>query len=473
MDVLPGSAQSVLSTNGIPLSAALSATARAANERLWILPGTPNPPQVGSVVGTTPREALARLLDLNGLVAREHNGVLVVGTPLAMDARFGSGTAHARLVPVVGLDPQVVVQTLAPQLPAGTVILPDTARHALYVSGTTMALRQVESFVAPLNQRQPDVVRYPLHSSADPAQVTALLEKVAPPAAPESVVVDPAGGAVLVAGPPGYQGEVSAALAQIDRDPAQVKYHISVIEVDPVQLAHNVGISVGQSQTQYQAVGQSAIGQLSSPAQGQAIFAFPLNHGLSLNGELDLLESHGQARFIRDQDITVVNGTQGVADFTEQLPYQVTTQNGFSVTTGTQYQSFGFTIKLTPQIGDSTIGTTANVVYSTLAGFGVGGAPITTTRGMTTRVTTTDGQTFLVGGLKAEDFTTTASGIPILDRLPLLGALFRHAHDQDNQQELVMVISAQRIGAVDAIDTSRYPHVAPYVLASPLPGGKK
>jgi len=464
----PAAAQNVVTSGGIPLTAALQANALQAHVRILILPGTPNPPVQGTLaVGSSPSETLARLLELNGLVAHQHDGVLIVGTPQAMDARFGSSTARAELVPVVGLDPSVVAQSLLPQLPAGTVLLADQSRHALYVSGTPLALQQVKAFVAPLLQADESVVRIPLHSGADPVKVAGLLQKLAPPILPESVAVDPSGDAVLVAGPLAYQNQVRQVLAYIDVDAPQVKYEVAIIEVDPVQLQHNIGLMIGQSQTNYSAVGTTAIGQLSSPSNGQAIFGFPINRTLSLNGELDLLVSHGSARLIQRNEMTVANGQSGAAGFTEEVPYQVTTQNGFAVTTSSEYKTVGLTINLSPQIGDSTIGTEAKLVYSTISGTGVTGAPEIASRSQTTRVTTADGQTFVVGGLNSESFSSTKQGIPLLSSLPIIGGLFTHTQDQLEKQELVMVISAERVGTSKAFDPSKYPAIKPYMTPQP------
>ena len=84
-------------------------------------------------------------------------------------------------------------------------------------------------------------------------------------------------------------------------------------------------------------------------------------------------------------------------------------------------------------------------------------APVLDTRSADTVVITPDGQTVVIGGLMANDKESSATKIPLLGDIPILGALFRYKANSDTKNELMIFMT---------------PHVvrAPMELASTVNG---
>jgi len=72
--------------------------------------------------------------------------------------------------------------------------------------------------------------------------------------------------------------------------------------------------------------------------------------------------------------------------------------------------------------------------------------PIIGTQELNTTVTVPDRSTIVLGGLITETDTTTTSGIPVLSRIPLLGALARNTVDSIERTELIIFIQPIVVG---------------------------
>lgn len=68
--------------------------------------------------------------------------------------------------------------------------------------------------------------------------------------------------------------------------------------------------------------------------------------------------------------------------------------------------------------------------------------PVFSTREVTTEVSIYDGQTVMLGGLMREDIQKTADKVPILGDIPLAGRLFRTTTDQHIKRNLIMFVTA-------------------------------
>jgi MSHA biogenesis protein MshL len=56
------------------------------------------------------------------------------------------------------------------------------------------------------------------------------------------------------------------------------------------------------------------------------------------------------------------------------------------------------------------------------------------------------GQLVVIGGLMQENTTKDKAGIPLLGKIPVLGALFRHTLARSSKSELVILLRPQVIG---------------------------
>lgn len=100
----------------------------------------------------------------------------------------------------------------------------------------------------------------------------------------------------------------------------------------------------------------------------------------------------------------------------------------------------GLTLKIKPQISDG--GTIKLDIYqeiSSVAGTTTGASDlITRKRSVETKVVVDDGNTVVLGGLIEDTVQETQQAVPLLGRIPLLGALFRYK-EQVNKKTNLMV----------------------------------
>jgi len=134
-------------------------------------------------------------------------------------------------------------------------------------------------------------------------------------------------------------------------------------------------------------------------------------------------------------------------DIVTQEPYQELGEtSGGSTLTSTAFTDIGITLTVTPHITkDNYISMEVSTTHSVKTGTS-GGVPVVDKRTASTNVLVKDGETVVMGGLRRRDKSNTASKIPILGDIPLLGNLFRSKDTSTTETELVIFITPHLIG---------------------------
>jgi general secretion pathway protein D len=178
---------------------------------------------------------------------------------------------------------------------------------------------------------------------------------------------------------------------------------------------------------------------------------------LELLGTLNLAETTSDARVIAAPSIIATDSVPAVMNVGESVP-TLSSQavvggvqsNGSNVFANTiSQQSTGTTLSITARINSSGVVTMMidQNVSSPLAGASAGGisSPSFQTRSFSTQVTVRDGDTIAIGGFIQESDTHTTTGIPILDRIPGLGALFSTKGVVKARTELIVFLTPRVI----------------------------
>lgn len=159
---------------------------------------------------------------------------------------------------------------------------------------------------------------------------------------------------------------------------------------------------------------------------------------------IDAIETNGFANVLAEPTLTTTTGKPASFLAGGQYPLPVQGQNG---TVTVQYQSFGVSLNFTPVVmaKDRMSITIAPEVSSldfnnpiTVANFTY---PILNTRKASAVVELGSGDTFVMAGLLRNDGSTNINKFPGLGDVPVLGTLFRSNQFQNNESELVILVT--------------------------------
>jgi pilus assembly protein CpaC len=193
------------------------------------------------------------------------------------------------------------------------------------------------------------------------------------------------------------------------------------------------------------------VGPVAGTSGYSASLSFP---GSNLSFRLDALEQQGLVRTLAQPNLIALSGE--TASFLAGGEFPVPT--GVTVTgqVTIEFKEFGVGLKFTPTLlEDGLINLLVNPSVSALdatAGIDLNGLriPGLRTRKATTTLELRDGQAFAMAGLIQSDFRDTVNAIPLLGKLPVLGALFRSTSYNRNETELVIIVTPRLVRPVKA-----------------------
>jgi pilus assembly protein CpaC len=260
------------------------------------------------------------------------------------------------------------------------------------------------------------------------------------------------------------------------RGPEQVMISVHIAEVQRSVL-HQLGITDLQG-------GFNDAGALTLPdftknssAVANLIGAVGIGRYGTLQGFFNALESKGYASVLAEPTLTALSGETAVFFAGGEFPVPVPQQsNGGQSQITIIYKQYGVSVAFTPTVYGDTINLLVAPEVSALdkensvnlQGFNIPG--ITTRRAKTT-VELRNGQSFAIAGLIKRDFSDSLRGLPGVSRLPLFGALFRSTAYNNNETEVVIIVTAhlakptQRTNLLLPTDRSHAPSEAELYLA--------
>jgi MSHA biogenesis protein MshL len=210
--------------------------------------------------------------------------------------------------------------------------------------------------------------------------------------------------------------------------------------------------------------GQSLPNALDSGVFG-GVFSMALNFN-DFQAFVEMLESQGDVQVLSSPRISTVNNQKAVikvgsdeyfvTDISSDTTTSTTTTNSTDITL-TPFFS-GIALDVTPQIdrqGSITLHihpTVSEVVdqNKSINAFGIDQQlplAFSTVRETDSVVRAQSGQLVVIGGLMQDTISKDESGIPVLSKIPGLGALFRHTKSSSTKSELVILLRPQVIGS--------------------------
>ncbi|MEO8811025.1 MAG: type II secretion system secretin GspD, partial [Rhodanobacter sp.] len=268
---------------------------------------------------------------------------------------------------------------------------------------------------------------------------------------------------LLVRARPSQWDEIKAAISKLDNVPLQVQIETHILEVKltgqfqfGVQwyLKGLVGSTVdangnfipgSTTANQYGALGGGGPG-----FQGQPFFYSFLNHNMQV--AIRALETSGNTKTLSAPSMVVMNNQVGSIQVGDRIPINQTTVNT-GVGVGSSFSSVdyidtGVILNVRPRINPGGLvymDVSQQVSQPDNSQPVVNGNPAISQRQLSTQVAVQSGQTVLLGGLIQQNEGKTDTGIPGLNRVPIVGRLFGTTNRNRDRTELIVLITPRII----------------------------
>lgn len=310
------------------------------------------------------------------------------------------------------------------------------------------------------------------------------------PMAKSSISVNKSAGILYVFATKRQHEEVENYLHEVEKNSsAQVLIEAKFVEVT-LKSVFSAGINWNFTDLKGDGTTTRSFGSTNSYASGSAVdLKFGVIGARGLHAAVSALEEFGTVRTLSSPRIHAINNQKAVLNFSDKIIYfkidnnqnTSTTSASASVNTQTltstkQEENVGVELTIIPSINLKTSEITLNLKpkITVKSGEVVDPAspivkdssgkviesfqnkvPIIQTREINTVAKIQSGNVFVIGGLMKDTTNNTDSGIPFLQRIPILGYLFKSSSKDSTVVETVIFIKATiidsgtRIGKID------------------------
>jgi len=279
------------------------------------------------------------------------------------------------------------------------------------------------------------------------------------------VAPNPFDNTLLIQASPQEYEQILDLLRQLDVPPRQVLIDAKIYEID-LDNEFSAGVeSFLQKRNATTAAGGGSQGLTPSTvltattgAGGLALTAGALvlkSH--ELLALLNTAESRGRSRVISAPSIIATDSIPATMNVGSQVPTLASQgiaggvqQGGTSIFTNTiANQTSGVTLSITARVNSSGVVT---LLINQQVSAPVAPAPSAfiqspsfTNRSVSTQVTVQDGDTIAIGGIITESRTESSGGVPIIHRIPVLGAVFGAKNYSTTRTELIIFFTPRVI----------------------------
>jgi len=334
------------------------------------------------------------------------------------------------------------------------------------LSATTLAQTLTNVFEQEEDNRP--VASSETESAASDAEGEASTEVIVEESAPEGVVsanlsvtivADEDTNSLLVRSTPRDYRQLLTTINNLDTVPPQVLINAVIGQVtltdsnefgvDWVSISNNVNTGVISSRVLPSGLLLTDGSGLGAQGSG-LIMSRSFSDGSSIiDATLNAIAQDNEVRLLARPTILATNNQEGEIKVGQAVPIdQGTTVSGNGVTTSNiAYRDVGIVMTITPHINDD--GFINLEIFQSLSsiedGSGVAGNPVFSNQEITTTAVVSDQSTITLGGLIQEDDSDQNSGVPGLQKIPVLGALFSYQQIRSVRRELFVILRPQII----------------------------
>lgn len=307
--------------------------------------------------------------------------------------------------------------------------------------------------------------------------------KEAPPAqrGDVSIWADEATNALIITAPPKIMKSMMAVIDKLDIRRAQVMVEAVIVEVTSdkaaelgvtwavgdADLSKAVGVTKFDNTVGVTGVAGAILGGAGSTTSGSGTITTgnPLaaigtgltmgvgklrDSGLSFVALIEALEADGSSNIIGTPVLVTLDNEPAKITVGQEVPFVTGQFTNTGATSGNtsvnpfqtiQREQVGLTLKITPQINEgNAVRMKVEQEISSILPSSQAVDLITSNRSIDTSVIVEDGGTLVLGGLIQDQVTERQQRVPILGRIPLLGALFRSDNTSKTKTNLMVFI---------------------------------
>lgn len=269
------------------------------------------------------------------------------------------------------------------------------------------------------------------------------------------VIADKDNNALLILASPSDYEKIESAIRKLDVVPRQVLIDVTIAEVTLVD-EFKYGLEW------YFTNGKRLSGKLDTGAEGIGALTPGLSYLWSnpnvvggIGAALNVLATDSRVKVISSPHIMVTDNQTAKINVGDRVPTTSQTQSviGSGITStgiisSVQYLDTGILLSVTPHINVGGMVTMEiNQEVSTASKTTTSGidSPTISKRAVQSTVVVKSGETMMLGGLITENKTNSASGLPFLSQIPVVGGLFGSQDYANNRTELVILITPRMV----------------------------
>ena len=170
-----------------------------------------------------------------------------------------------------------------------------------------------------------------------------------------------------------------------------------------------------------------------------------LDGAARVEATLEAIAQNNEVRLLARPSLTVINNQEGEIQIGAEVPIEAgqSISSGGISTTNIQYRPTGIELYITPQINeDGVVTLTIRQVLSSVdsAAAGINNNPVFNNQEISTTVVVNNGENIVLGGLIQTENENLNRGVPLLNRVPVLGNLFSYQRLSVERRELFIVL---------------------------------
>ncbi|MCJ8346425.1 hypothetical protein MJH12_12855, partial [bacterium] len=284
------------------------------------------------------------------------------------------------------------------------------------------------------------------------------------------IVADEETNSILVSGTPQLLFKIGEMIKELDKEASQVLVEVLIVEA-LLDKSKSFGIEWDWFEGNNQHGSNFGI-ETFDGTSGDSLFSQLTGFRQSIlkpgryKGVVQALNKRENVRIVATPRLWASNKKEASFLIGDKFPIKTSqSQNSVGTVNSFSYQDVGIKLVLTPTITkNKNITLEIAQEIKTLRSIGssdTGGNPIIQTREVKTTATVEDKHTIVLGGLIREDSNDTINGVPVLSKLPILGAMFRKKNKTKLKTEMLIfftptIVSKKGVKKVSNIDFEHF-----------------